>query len=186
MEFFSFLSSVFSNFAEAEDLDAQYRNNRWRDGWGGLPTPPEEELDRDVAISPLLRSQPCQLQVGNEKQTTRSGCTNIRGPECTILPLTSSGKIDQTKYPYKTANCADSDTHLVAPPISNNNLPPEAVLLPETNVLTEDGYKTIAIGGKRKSKRGRRKTKRRKQRRKTKRRRKSRRKRKTLKWKNKK
>ena len=158
-EIWSFLYDVLS--ALRIDPDAEYRNNRWQASMrrAGVLLP-EEELDRDVAISPLLRSQPCQLQVGNENQTTRSGCTNIIGPECTILPLTSSGKIDQTKYPYKTANCADSDTHLVVPPISNNNLPPKAVLLPEINVLSEEGgYKTIAIGGKRKSKRGRRKLK---------------------------
>ena len=79
-------------------------------------------------------SQPCQLRVGNE---VRHGCTNIKGPGCTILPLTSLGQIDQTKYPYKTVTCADSATRLDAPHISNNNLVPEAVLLPESKVLGE-------------------------------------------------
>ena len=150
-----------------EESTYEYFSDGENDGDGGHP------------------SQPCQLQVGNE---IRHGCTNIRGPECTILPLTSSKQIDQTKYPYKTVTCADSATHLDAPHISNNNLLPEAVLLPESKVLGEgkafqakilsEGTEVplADIGGKRKSKRGRRKAKRRKKRRKTKRRRKSHRK----------
>ena len=149
----------------------------------------EEDGDADIFFLDGPPSQPCQLQVGNE---IRRGCTNIRGPECTILPLTSSRQIDQTKYPYKTVTCADSATHLDAPPISNNNLLPKAVLLPESKafgegkafqakILSEGTEIPLAdIGGKRKKRRRKRKKTRRK-----KSHRKTRRKRKTRKRKNK-
>ena len=151
----------------------------------------DEDGDADIFFVDGSRSQPCRLQVGNE---IRRGCTNIIGPECTILPLTSSKQIDQTKYPYKTVTCLDSATHLDAPPISNNNLLPEAVLLPESKedkknkefqakILSEGIEIPHAdIGGKRKKRRRKRKkTRRRKSRRKTRRKRKTRKKKSTRK-----
>ena len=125
-----------------------------------------------LTTSPLpVASHPCQLYVGPNQ--LRIGRTNITGPGCTILPLTSSGQIDQTKYPFKTVTCESIATHLDTPPIFPSNFSPSDLdLLPEAvgQLTTEMENNEIprAFGGKRKKTRRkkRKKTRRRKSRRK--------------------